>query len=203
MDFVLTLVRHGQSEANARCMLAGYLDVGLTEHGVMELEELRKCVDYPKAEAYFSSPLGRCIRTCSILFPDADPIIVPEVHEIGFGSLEGRVFPSKAAMQEYFSRCWIVDEPLADEETMGPAMKRISSALLGIVEGCGRDGRKSAIVVMHSGVMRSAIISLFGLDRREFLRMEAPNGLGYTLLFDGMRPSSYRKIERKMPATGA
>lgn len=203
MDFELTLVRHGQSEANARCMLAGCMDVGLTEHGIRELEELRKCVDYPKAEAYFSSPLGRCIRTCSILFPDVDPIIVPEVHEIDFGSLEGRTFSSKEAMREYFSRYWIVDEPLADEETMGPAMERISSALLGIVDGCVQDGRKSAIVVMHSGVMRSAIVSLFGLDCGEFLRLEAPNGLGYTLSFSGLRPSSYRKIEKKMPTPQA
>ena len=40
MDFTLTLVRHGESEANVRHMLSGWMDVDLTEHGRKELEEL-------------------------------------------------------------------------------------------------------------------------------------------------------------------
>ena len=39
MDFTLALVRHGESEANVRHMLSGWLDVDLTAHGIAELEE--------------------------------------------------------------------------------------------------------------------------------------------------------------------
>ena len=61
MDFTLTLVRHGESEANVRHMLSGWLDVDLTERGIEELEELRERVDYPASDAYYSSPLKRCV----------------------------------------------------------------------------------------------------------------------------------------------
>ena len=56
-------------------------------------------------------------------------------------------------------------------------------------------GRHSATVVMHSGIMRSAIVSLVSLDRTEFLRMSVPNGLGYVLEFDGIVPVAFKPIQ--------
>ena len=84
MRFTLTLVRHGESEANVRHMLSGWMDVDLTENGKKELRELRRSVEYPESEAYFCSPLKRCKDTFRILFPDKCPTISDEYKEINF-----------------------------------------------------------------------------------------------------------------------
>ena len=194
MDFTLTLVRHGESEANVRHMLSGWMDVDLTEHGRKELEELRQSVDYPVSEAYYASPLRRCRDTSLILFPDADPIISDDFKEIDFRSLEGWILSSKDEIDAYFES-WIEDEPYIDEETMSEVMERGRNALLRVVETEEGNGRHSATVVMHSGIMRSAIVSLFSLDRTEFLRMSVPNGLGYVLEFYGIVPVAFKPIQ--------
>ena len=197
MDFTLTLVRHGESEANVRHMLSGWLDVDLTEHGIAELEDLRSCVDYPASDAYYSSPLKRCVETCHILFPDKIPVISDSFKEVSFRSMEGWILSDKAEIDAYFES-WVRDEPYLDEETISDVMERAKPAVMDVVSSCEKEGKRSATIVMHSGIMRSAIIALFGLERSAFLEMSVPNGLGYVIAFSDLSPLSWRKLERRI-----
>lgn len=194
MDFTLTLVRHGESEANVRHMLSGWMDVPLTDHGRKELERLKRSVDYPLSDVYFSSPLRRCIDTSGILFPGEKPIISESFKEINFRSLEGYILSSAEDVRRYFSS-WVEDKPLKDEETISDVMKRGSSAILKTVSWCEENGKHSALIVMHSGIMRASLISLFGMEKRCFLDMVVPNGLGYVISFNDLEPVSYEKIK--------
>lgn len=194
MSFILTLVRHGESEANVRHMLSGWLDVNLTDKGRRELEILRNTVKYPASEIYFSSPLKRCIETSHILFPDAEPIVRDDFREINFRSMEGWILSSKEEIDAYFES-WIEDEPYIDEETISDVMERSSEAILRTVRECRDKGLHSATIVMHSGIMRSSVVALFNLDKSAFLEMSVPNGLGYILEFnDDLNPQSYKKL---------
>ena len=194
MSFILTLVRHGESEANVRHMLSGWLDVNLTDKGRRGLEILRNTVKYPASEIYFSSPLKRCIETSHILFPDAEPIVRDDFREINFRSMEGWILSSKEEIDAYFES-WIEDEPYIDEETISDVMERGSKAILRTVRECRDKGLHSATIVMHSGIMRSSVVALFNLDKSAFLEMSVPNGLGYILEFDDdFKPQSYRKL---------
>lgn len=195
MEFILALVRHGESEANVRRMLSGWLDVDLTEHGAEELEELRSSVSYPESDMYFSSPLRRCLRTSRILFPDKVPVISDAYKEVNFRSLEGCVLSGKEEIDAYFS-AWVRDEPRLDEETISDVMARAKPALLDTVRQCEEKGLHSATIVMHSGIMRAGIIALFGLEKSRFLDMSVPNGLGYIIAFDDLEPVSWRKLEK-------
>lgn len=196
MDFVLTLVRHGESCANVRHMLSGWLDVDLTDRGKEELMKMRETVSYPQSDAYFSSPLRRCIETCHILFPEETPIVRDCFKEVNFRSLEGRIFPTKEEIDSYF-QSWVNDEPYVDEETLSDAKERGMNAIYDTVAECRADGVTSATIVMHSGIMRASIVGLFHLDKSEFLRMSVPNGLGYVITFsDGSTPKSYRMISQ-------
>ena len=163
MSFTLALVRHGESEANVRHMLSGWMDVELTEKGRRELEELKGCVDYPQSEAYFSSSLKRCIDTSHILFPDKTPFISDDFKEINFHSLEGHILNSKEEILSYFSS-WVKDEPLKDEETISTVMERGKRVFLNVVSKCEKEGKHSATIVTHSGIMRSSIIAFFNLE---------------------------------------
>lgn len=194
MSFILTLVRHGESEANVRHMLSGWLDVNLTDKGRRELEILRNTVKYPASEIYFSSPLKRCIETSHILFPDIEPIVRDDFREINFRSMEGWILSSKEEIDTYFES-WVEDEPHIDEETISDVMARGSEAILRTVRECRDKGLHSATIVMHSGIMRSSVVALFNLDKSAFLEMSVPNGLGYILEFDDdLNPQSYKKL---------
>ena len=194
MSFILTLVRHGESEANVRHMLSGWLDVNLTDKGRRELEILRNTVKYPASEIYFSSPLKRCIETSHILFPDIEPIVRDDFREINFRSMEGWILSSKEEIDTYFES-WVEDEPYIDEETISDVMERGSEAILKTVRECRDKGLHSATIVMHSGIMRSSVVALFNLDKSAFLEMSVPNGLGYILEFDDdLNPQSYKKL---------
>lgn len=195
MRFTLTLVRHGESEANVRHMLSGWMDVDLNENGKKELRELRRSVEYPESEAYFCSPLKRCKDTFRILFPDKCPTISDEYKEINFRTLEGHILPTKEEIYTYFSS-WVEDKPVKDEETISDVMKRGSKALLDTVGKCEKEGKHSATIVTHSGIMRSSVIALFNLDKKEFLDMFVPNGLGYVLTFEDLHPLSYEVLDK-------
>lgn len=192
MSLSLTLVRHGESEANVAHMLSGWMDVPLTERGRHELEDLRLSVDYPKAEILFSSPLQRCRDTAAILFPDMLPIVSDRFKEIDFRSLEGTILHSKEEIRSYFAD-WVADRPRKDEETFTPVARRMGVTLETTARDCLEKGIRSATVVMHSGIMRVGLITLFGLPREDFNRMSVANGRGVVITFDDdARPVEWR-----------
>lgn len=196
MEFTLVLVRHGESEANVKHMLSGCMDVPLTERGRIELEDLRKNVDYPVCDRYYCSPLQRCRDTFHILFPDRTPIVRDCFREIDFRSLEGWILSTKDEIDAYFAS-WVADEPYLDEETFGDVASRAKPAILGTVRECLAEGLSSATIVMHSGIMRTALIALFCQPKEDFLTMSVPNGLGYVVTFDDDRPVSYKVLLRR------
>ena len=196
MDFTLTLVRHGESEANVRHMLSGWMDVELTARGIEELKRLRTEALYPQSDAYFSSSLKRCVDTCHILFPYVKPVISDIYKEINFHSLEGWILSTKDEIDSYFES-WIEDEPYLDEETLSDVKERGMNAIMETVHDCEGRGMHSATIVMHSGIMRASIVALFRLERKAFLEMSVPNGLGYILSFRDSSPVSFCPIPLK------
>lgn len=194
MGFSLCLVRHGESEANVRHMLSGWMDVDLTDNGRKELLRLRETIVYPESGIYFSSPLRRCLETAHILFPDKPLIVSDDFKEINFRSLEGRILPTKEDIDGYFSG-WIEDRPVCDEETLSNVMERAVPAVMKAVRTAMEKGHDSATIVMHSGIMRAAIVALFSLDRHSFSQISVPNGRGFIIQFDdAMSPVSYSSV---------
>lgn len=183
MRFTLTLVRHGESQANVDHMLSGWMDVPLTDHGRMELSRLRMSVRYPDSEAWFSSPLSRCRETFRILFPGKEAVVRDEYKEINFRSLEGTVLATPEEARSFFAG-WVEDRHVADEETFSDIQRRAVPALLAHLREMTGEGTTSATIVMHSGIMRTLIVSLFMMDRHEFNRMVVGNGLGAVIHFE-------------------
>ena len=124
-------------------------------------------------------------------------VISDAFKEVAFHSMEGWILSSKAEIDAYFES-WVRDEPYLDEETISDVMERARPAVMDVVSSCEEEGKRSATIVMHSGIMRSAIIALFGFDRRTFLEMSVPNGLGYVITFSDLSPLSWRTLERRI-----
>lgn len=122
----LTLIRHGQVQANIEKRYIGSTDMSLTVNGMKSLEKLNKAQIYKTPDYLFCSPMSRCKMTCDILFPDKIYTVIDEFHEMDFGSFEMKnyqelkdnayyqrwidsngtiAFPEGESRQEFVLRC--------------------------------------------------------------------------------------------------
>ncbi len=106
MTATLVLLRHGESDWNAKGLFTGWVDVGLTERGIEEarrggelLVETRLLPD-----VLHTSLLRRAIRTADIALDVADRLWIPvrrswRLNERHYGALQGK---DKAAVRTEF-----------------------------------------------------------------------------------------------------
>jgi len=102
----LVLLRHGESEWNAKNLFTGWVDVGLTEKGATEAarggELLREAELLP--DIVHTSVLRRAIRTAELTLDAADRSWLPvrrswRLNERHYGALQGK---DKAAIHEEY-----------------------------------------------------------------------------------------------------
>lgn len=92
----LWLIRHGQTEANARQEFAGWSDVALTEQGRAEARALRERLEGAGDVAgVWASDLQRAVHTARLAF--GEPTIDERLREMNFGELEGRAWQAADA----------------------------------------------------------------------------------------------------------
>ena len=92
----LILVRHGQSEWNARNLFTGWKDPGLTNHGVAEAKNAGKLILEQSIEfdSMYTSMLSRAQKTGDIILGVLDHKEIPIIrnaalNERHYGSLAG------------------------------------------------------------------------------------------------------------------
>lgn len=88
------LVRHGESEGNARGEIQGHSDAPLTKLGRLQAEALGRWLSERGARwtAAYASPLARASETAKILSEKTGhpaPEVDADVREVGVGELEG------------------------------------------------------------------------------------------------------------------
>ena len=88
-EFVeIWLVRHGETTCSRDGVLAGWMDVPLTDNGAAQAEALRPLLAETAFDAVWSSDLQRAVR--SALLAWGTPVADPRLREINFGDLEGK-----------------------------------------------------------------------------------------------------------------
>lgn len=136
-------VRHGQTESNARGILAGSTDVPLTEQGLREAAAAAQALAGQPLSHVCASPLKRAYDTAQAI---ARPhglavVVIDDFRERGWGEWEGRAFPAT------------LDHPHPPGgEAMAPYLARVARALERFFALTG-DG--PAVVVAHGGVFRA------------------------------------------------
>lgn len=85
------IVRHGQSEANAKDIHCGQNQIPLTKRGEEEAENVGKLLRKIKFDKVYSSDLNRANTTAKIALPEYEIEQLPLIREISVGSIDGRV----------------------------------------------------------------------------------------------------------------
>jgi 2,3-bisphosphoglycerate-dependent phosphoglycerate mutase len=127
MTHTLILLRHGESDWNAKNLFTGWVDVGLTEKGQAEAvrggEQLREAGLL--ADVVHTSVLRRAISTACISLDAADRHWIPvrrswRLNERHYGALQGK--DKKQTLEEYgeeqfmlWRRSFDVPPPLIDD----------------------------------------------------------------------------------------
>jgi probable phosphoglycerate mutase len=81
------LVRHGETTCSRDGVLAGWMDVPLTDNGVAQAEAVRPLLAGTEFAGVWSSDLARAVQ--SALLAWGPPVADPRLREINFGDLEG------------------------------------------------------------------------------------------------------------------
>lgn len=92
----LVLIRHGQSEWNAKNLFTGWRDVPLSGQGIAEAQAAgRKLAQHGyQFDVAFTSVLTRAIKTCNIVLEESGQLWVPQIkswrlNERHYGKLQG------------------------------------------------------------------------------------------------------------------
>ena len=162
---MVSLFRHGQTQANVDGIWQGRTDSPLTVRGREQVEAASQVA--PRIGGLFTSPLGRSVETASIigdavgLVPETDPGLI----EMSFGGWEDMTMSEAAADDpELFERIYDHDEDLprgGDGESFAQAGARVFATIESIV----RDNAAGDIgVVSHGATIRAYIVNVVGLN---------------------------------------
>jgi broad specificity phosphatase PhoE len=146
---VLLLLRHGETDANARGLLLGRSDPPLTDVGRAQARAMAESV--PRPTVVISSPLRRALETAAAF---GVPVQVDERWtELDYGAFDGQ--PPGAVPEEVWER-WRADVAFAPNgaETLQDLGARVRDACAELVT----PARTSTIaVVTHVGPIKAAI----------------------------------------------
>ncbi|HUC03931.1 MAG TPA: histidine phosphatase family protein [Acidimicrobiales bacterium] len=162
---MLILVRHGESDANARGLLLGRTDATLTERGRIQAAAARALVAEPVRELV-SSPLGRARDTAALLGLDLPVRVDERWIEVDYGAYECQ--PLGDVPADVWTQ-WRADPTFRPPqgETLAEVYSRVSAACeeLFATEGGGaRSPDGDVVVVSHVTPIKAAVAWALGAD---------------------------------------
>jgi len=169
---VLILVRHGQTDANARGLLLGRADPPLNEAGYRQACALAAVL--PRAARIVSSPLTRARHTAAVLagappgVTDGEGVEVDARWiEMDYGELDGR---PATALDERSWRTWRQDPDFvpAGGESLAEVCTRVHEACAELADDAAR---RDVVVVSHVSPIKAAVTWALGVGDEVGWRM--------------------------------
>jgi alpha-ribazole phosphatase len=162
----LLMVRHGETEMNSALRYWGKSDVKLSALGLSQAERLRDRLAFEKINAIYSSSMLRAQVTADIIASGHQVAITecPELCEIDFGRLEGLTFEEIQAQFPAVARLWIERNPALEfpgGENRNQFYERVCNFTTRLSGGTEQG---TILIVAHSGVLRTIICRLLGLE---------------------------------------
>ena len=197
----LVLVRHGQSEWNAKNLFTGWKNPGLTETGVKEAINAGKLIKDEKInfDTMYTSELIRAQLTGNTILEIINQSDIPIIKDIAlnernYGSLAGlNKDDARKKWGEEQVHIWrrSYDVPPPDGESLKNTAERVlpyfnKEILPKVVSG------SNILIAAHGNSLRSLIMQLDELSKEEILNLEIPTGAPIKYIFD-----EYGKVVEK------
>jgi len=174
----LYLVRHGQTEGNAKHLFIGSTDLPLDPLGERQAQHVGARFAEIEIDVLISSPMQRARQTAAeISLATGKPVeIVQGLSEIDFGALEGftieEVLEQFLDMRSKLDAIENVDLAWPEGESRFTFNDRVLTTLLGILD---RHVDKTVAVVCHGGVIGSFIAQVEGGSPSDFVKYAVQN----------------------------
>lgn len=160
----VTLIRHSTTYGNSLKRYVGCrTDEPLSNEGKALAESYRPHYETSEKFVLFSSPMKRCIETCSIIFPDTTPIIVDDLKEMDFGIFENLNFQELSDNSQY--REWVENNclsPVPDGEDIKTFTERSFKAFRNCLNTVPEN--YNAVFCIHGGSIMAIMSRLFQGD---------------------------------------
>ncbi len=182
----LVLVRHGQSEWNAKNLFTGWKDPGLTEVGIAEAHQAGRSLraEGMRFDLAFTSVLKRAQHTLDIILGELEQMDLETrkdqaLNERDYGSLSGlNKDDARKRWGEEQVHIWrrSFDTPPPDGESLKDTAERTlpyydSDIAPELAKG------KTVIVAAHGNSLRSLVMRLENLTAEEILKVEIATGV--------------------------
>ena len=189
----LVLVRHGQSEWNAKNLFTGWKNPGLTETGVKEAISAGKLIKDEKInfDIMYTSKLIRAQLTGNTILEIINQSDIPIIkdtalNERNYGSLAGlNKDDARKKWGEEQVHIWrrSYDVPPPDGESLKNTAERVlpyfnKEILPKVISG------SNILIAAHGNSLRSLIMQLDELSKEEILNLEIPTGAPIKYIFD-------------------
>ena len=205
----LILVRHGQSEWNAKNLFTGWKDPGLTDQGVSEAKNAGKLILEQKIEfdVMYTSMLSRAQKTGDIILGILNhkeiPIIKNEaLNERHYGSLAGlNKDDARKKWGEEQVHIWrrSFDMPPPDGESLKDTADRVlpyfeTEIMPKVISG------SSILITAHGNSLRALIMKLDSISPEDIVKLEIPTGapIQYEFTPDGIVDKKTNLYEKQL-----
>ncbi|MEC2075720.1 histidine phosphatase family protein [Metabacillus fastidiosus] len=203
---VITLIRHGKTEANERKQYLGWTDVSLSTLGRAELKSLLQ-LSYPAGQLYISSDLKRCRETFVEIYGE-ECNGNPKWRELSFGEWELKTYEelcSDPLYQSWLTDFYNVSPP--EGESYSAFERRIIEAFHETIDRAIEEGKKEIVIMTHGGPIQLLMTKLVP-NEKDFFNWKPGFAEGYKVITtlekikEGARCISYVEVPFKEKRNG-
>jgi 2,3-bisphosphoglycerate-dependent phosphoglycerate mutase len=198
----VVLLRHGESQWNLENRFTGWVDVPLSEKGVVEAKSAGEKLKGYIFDRAFSSVLKRANDTLDIVLEITGQKTIPVEHdqalnERHYGDLQGLNKAETAkkygdAQVKLWRRSFDVQPP--NGESLKNTLERVLPYWDAKILPSVKKGER-LIIVAHGNSLRSLVMHLDNLSQAEVLELNIPTGIPLVYEFDGnAKPVSHRYL---------
>ena len=158
MGTKIFLIRHGQTDGNAKKQYCGLLDMELNENGRLQAKKLGCRLEKDSIHRIYASDRKRAVQSARIIFKGRRISKIAELREINFGIFEGKSHQEIRESNADLYEKWLSDPyntVVPESESLMAFQGRVTRALEKIVLA---NSNKTAAVVCHGGTI-SIILS--------------------------------------------
>ncbi|WP_422480136.1 histidine phosphatase family protein [Pleomorphochaeta sp. DL1XJH-081] len=185
------IIRHSESEANTRNILAGQLDYPLSQRGIIDAQQLcSKIFKNFKPQVVYSSPLIRAIQTAvPLVMPNRIPLLIDErLIEHNIGIFAGKTYAEVEADSRYEKNRlerWKWTPP------SGESYEQVTTRLISFFSQL-QTQNSDCLIVTHAVTMR-LIKGLLENTLPSYPEEIPKNGELWEIVFEGLGHTHYIK----------